>query len=250
MMPFGERGGKEIRSVSYKTSRLRGKIFHWFFMTFNVDKTALRNSLWSQGTGSAWGQRGRTLQQGNLLGLNTSKSKINQSPFLLGGREETAQPGNAGGCIHKRVLGNISSDLSMMANQTKLQQKGSSCMDPAALFRQQQIRGKKIGTTEVTGAGTWWGLAACSAFPQGDFLRHLHDWGSMGNSQLNIPGWIWDSLGLFNLICQPRTARIWCFLPRVERHGHGKLWGWCWPRGNQAGCRKTFPTCFQHRDGW
>lgn len=199
------------------------------------------------------GKRGRTLQQGNLLGLNISKSKINRSPFLLGGWEETAHPGNAGGCIHKCVLGNISSDLSMMANQTRLQQKGSPWMDPAALFRQQQIRGKKIGTIEVTGAGgtgagTCWGLAACSAFPQGNSLRHLDDWGSMGNSQHNIPGWIRDRLGLLNLVCQPRTACAWCFLPWVER--------WIWDvglmlaRGNQDGSRKTFPMCFQHRDGW
>lgn len=140
----------------------------------------------------------------------------------------------------------------MMANQTRLQQKGSRWMDPAAVFRQQQIRGKKIGTPEVTGAGgtgagSRWGLAACSAFPQGDLLRHLDDWGSMDNSQHNIPGGIWDSLELLNLVCQPRTTYTWCFLPQVERHGHVGL---MLARGSQAGSRKTFPMCFQHRDGW
>lgn len=191
-------------------------------MTFNVDKTALRNSLWSRGTGSAWGQRGRTLHQGNLLGLNISKSKINPSPFPLEGWEETAHPGNAGGCIPERVLGNIILDSLVMANQTRLQQKGSPWMDPAALSRQQQIRGKKIGATEVTGAGgtgagTWRGLAALSAFPLRNLLRHLDDWGSVGNSPHNIPGWIWDSIGLLNLVCQPRTICTWCFLLWVER---------------------------------
>lgn len=74
--------GRKINQKRFlQTSRLRGKIFHWFFMTFNVDKTALRNSLWSRGTGSAWGQRGRTLQQGNLLGLNISKKQ--NKPFSL-----------------------------------------------------------------------------------------------------------------------------------------------------------------------
>lgn len=222
--------GRKINQKRFlQTSRLWGKIFHWFFMTFNVDKIALRNSLWSRGTGSAWGQRGRTLQQGNLLEFE-HKQKQNK-PFSLPFRwlRGNGTPGNAGGCIHKSVLGNIGLDSLMMANQTRLQQKGSPWMDPAALFRQQQLRGKKIGATEVTGAGgtgagTWWGLAACSAFPQGDLIRHLDDWGSVGNSQHNIPEWIWDSLGLLNLVCQTRTTCTCVASFHEWKDRYEKLW--------------------------
>jgi len=49
------------------------------------------------------------------------------------------------------MLANISSDLLTVANKRRLQQKGSPLMDSVALFRQQQLRGKEDGTTEVIG---------------------------------------------------------------------------------------------------
>lgn len=256
MMPFGEWGGKINQKRFLQTRRLRGKSFHRFFMTFNVDKTALRNSLWSRGTGSAWGQRGRTLQQGNLLGLNISKSKINRSLFLLGGWEETAHLGNAGGCIPQTCALEYQLRPVNDGQLNKASAEGQPLGWILLLFSGSSSRyvARKLAPLKwpvlvgpVLAPGGVWLLALHSH--RETLLRHLDGWGSVGNSQHNIPGWIWDNLGLLNLICQPRTTNTWCFLPWVER--------WIWEdvglmlsRGKQAGSRKTFPMCFQHRDGW
>lgn len=60
-MPFGKGGGKgNVNQKCFlQTSNLQGKIFHCFFITFTVDKRALRNSLCSRGTSSAWGHTKR-----------------------------------------------------------------------------------------------------------------------------------------------------------------------------------------------
>lgn len=55
IMPFGKGGGKgNVNQKCFlQTSNLQGKIFHCFFITFTVDKRALRNSLCSRGTSTA-----------------------------------------------------------------------------------------------------------------------------------------------------------------------------------------------------
>lgn len=92
-------------------------------------------------------------KEGELFRESTGTKWKKDKPFPLssGGQGEAAHPGNDWGYIHQHMLANISSDLLTVANKRRLQQKGSPLMDSVALFRQQQLRGKEDGATEVIG---------------------------------------------------------------------------------------------------
>lgn len=145
-------------------------------------------------------QRGRTLEQGNLLGL-ISKTKINHFPSLLmaKGKQHTL------GMLKATFTSVCSWILAWTCWRWPTKQGFGRRAAPRWILllfpgNSRYVARKVVPVewpgTGVTGVGIWWDLAAWFALPQGNLLRHLVDWGSSVNSHHNILGGIWNSVVL------------------------------------------------------